>query len=84
MEFPEEIVGVALAILAIISGLFFITAGIGLSLVPSTVPIFGSASQISSILYVSGGGILVTVGCVGMYSMFRDFGGSRERGGFNR
>jgi hypothetical protein len=85
MEFPEEMVGVALAILAIISGLLFITAGIGLSLVPPTVPIFGSASQISSVLYVSGGGILVTVGCVGIYSIFRDsLGTSRGRGGFNR
>jgi hypothetical protein len=85
MEFPEALVGIVFAILALISGFFLITAGIGLSLIPPSVPIFGSASQISSVIYVSGGGILVTLGCVGLYSILRNsLGGSRGRGGFNR
>lgn len=72
MELPEELVGIGLAILAIVSGFRLITAGIGLSLIPPSIPIFGSASQISSAIYVSGGGILVTLGCVAMYSILRE------------
>jgi hypothetical protein len=77
----EELVGIVLAILAIISGFLFITAGIGLSLVPPSVPIFGSASQVSSVIYVSGGGVLVTLGCIVMYSILRESSGGSRRGG---
>lgn len=85
MDFPEELVGIVLAIVAIVSGFLLITAGIGLSLVPPSVHIFGSASQISSVFYVSGGGVLVTLGCIAIYSILREsLGGSRGGGIFKR
>jgi hypothetical protein len=44
MDLPEELVGIVFVFVAIVSGFLFIMAGIGLSLVPANVPIFGSAS----------------------------------------
>jgi len=85
MDLPEEFVGIAFAFAAIVSGFLFITTGIGLSLVSPNVPIFGSASQVSSVIYVSGGGLLVTLGCLAMYSILREpLGGSRGGGRFKR
>lgn len=85
MKFPEELVGIALAISAIIGGFFFITAGIGLSLVPPSVPIFGSAFQVSSVIYAFGGGILVILGFIIIYSiLLESLGGSRGGGRLGR
>lgn len=71
MELPKEIVGIISGCIANIAGIAVIATGLGLTVIPSTLPLLGSAAQIASVIYFVVGGTLITLGCITLYSTFQ-------------
>lgn len=72
MTIKGKVIVAAIALLSIVAGFLFIIGGIGLAVIPASIPIFGTAVATVSPIYLAAGFGLILLGGLVLFLVSAD------------